>query len=195
MVITWLLCRHILYNMLVWSIFKSVPSRMAYGCYSGATAEMISTDGYLSHMFSPFRDLDGPICMNRTIKWTFLSFLLSIQSLSIVWFTMIIRVIVGVVRTGNAEDTRSDGEEDELLAEGKEELVEKAVVVGNGSAIKDGANASAEGSPSSSSSTTTRIRSNGSATVRTSRGRVRLGDQNDRKALLGRIGCEKPVSS
>ncbi|KAA8649200.1 hypothetical protein EYZ11_003765 [Aspergillus tanneri] len=173
----WLLTRHIMYPILCWSIFKEVPAKMAYGCYSGTTAEMISTDGYpnkFTYLFYPFLDLDGPICMNRTIKWIFLSFLLALEVLSIIWFTMVVRVAVGVLRTGNAEDTRSDDEDEEVYVRRKDSP--------NGG-VNPTDNASVEWR-----------RANGSSTVRPrGRGRVRLGEQSDHRALLGRIGCEKPT--
>ena len=185
---TWFITRHVLYNMLWWSIYKNVPAKMPYGCYSGFTGEMISTDGYpdaFAYMFGPFRGLGNPICMNRTIKWIFLSFLLSIQALSIVWFSMIVRVAYGVIRNGNAEDTRSD-EEDEVEVNGQ--------VTSNGSvrlAAKEGVSATPvaiENAPGLD-----RRRSNGAGSVR-ARGRGRVPfDQSDRRALLGRIGCEKPT--
>lgn len=180
---TWVAARHVLYLKLCWSIYKEVPARMAYGCYSGTTAEMTTTNGYpdqWGHLFYPFQDIDGPICMNRTIKAIFLSFLMSLQTLSLIWFGMIVRVAVGVLRSGNAEDTRSDDEEEE-------EVQTSAHVTS-----KDPSN----GSPViAESSNAEWRRSNGSATVRTrGRGRVRLGEQSDRKALLGRIGCDKPTS-
>lgn len=184
----WFVTRHVLYNMLWWSIYKNVPAQMAYGCYSGVNAEMISENGYpnaFAYLFAPFRSLENPICMNRTIKWIFLSFLLSLQGLSIVWFTMIVRVAYGVVVTGNAEDTRSD-EEDEVEIEGQ--------ALPNGSvrlAAQDGANAASVVNDSVPG--LDRRRSNGTASVR-ARGRGRVPfDQSDRKALLGRIGCEKPT--
>lgn len=175
--VTWLISRHIFYPMLCWSIFKEVPAQMAYGCYSGKTAEMISDNGYpdqFTYLFYPFLNLDGPICMNRTIKWIFLGFLLALQLLSIIWFTMVVRVAVGVLRTGNAEDTRSDDEEDAEDVRDKE---------GSSPATADTTNADWR-------------RANASATARPrgrGRGRVRLGEQSDRKALLGRIGCDKPT--
>jgi acyl-CoA-dependent ceramide synthase len=177
--VTWLITRHIFYPLLCWSIFKDVPARMPYGCYSGTTAELISTDGYpdrLTHLFYPFLNLDGPICMNRTIKWIFLSLLLSLQLLSIIWFAMVVRVAVGVLRTGNAEDTRSDDEDERVETR---------------SSNKDGPNGNAAIADATNAEWR---RSNGSSTVRPrARGRVRLGEQSDRKALLGRIGCEKPT--
>ncbi|KAH1493835.1 hypothetical protein LV164_007566 [Aspergillus fumigatus] len=180
--VTWLITRHIFYPLLCWSIYKDVPDAMAYGCYSGSTAEMISTDGYpnrFRYLFNPFLDINGPICMNRTVKWIFLGFLLALQLLSLIWFVMVVRVAVNVLRTGNAEDTRSDGEEEEEEVEvrpvGKDALNNNPVGV-------DGANAD------------WRRASSGSASVRPrARGRIPLGDQSDRKALLGRIGCDKPT--
>ena len=179
--VTWLIARHVLYLQLWWSIYKDVPTEMAYGCYSGTTAEMISTNGYpdqWQYLFYPFQNIDGPICMNRTIKWIFLSFLMSLQVLSLIWFGMIVRVAVGVLRTGNAEDTRSD-DEDEVEAGGQVQI-----------SSKDGTNGTAVVSE------TTNVewrRSNASSTARP-RGRGRLPlEQSDRKALLGRIGCDKPT--
>lgn len=184
----WVITRHVLYNMLWWSIYQNVPAQMSYGCYSGATAEMISTNGYpdaFAYLFAPFRSLENPICMNRTIKWIFLSFLLSLQGLSIVWFTMIARVAYGVVRHGNAEDTRSD-EEDEV------DVNREATANGT---VRLAARDSATAAPvvNDNAPGLDRRRSNGTASVR-ARGRGRVPfDQSDRKALLGRIGCEKPT--
>ncbi|KKK15718.1 hypothetical protein P175DRAFT_0535389 [Aspergillus ochraceoroseus IBT 24754] len=179
MMVVWLVSRHIYYPMLCWSIFKDIPDAMPYGCYSRTPAEMITTNGYLdkfTYLFSPFFNVDGPICMNPTVKWIFLCSLLSLQALSLVWFSMVVRVAVGVLRTGNAEDTRSDDEEEE------EEVSGPGKEVPNGTTVStDVSNAEWR-------------RSNGSASVRPrGRGRVRLGDQSDRKALLGRIGCDKPT--
>ncbi|KAL5363952.1 TLC domain-containing protein [Aspergillus floccosus] len=179
----WLISRHIFYPLLCWSIYKNVPAAMSYGCYSGTTAEMISTDGYpdrFTYLFYPFLNIDGPICMNRTIKWIFLSFLLALQALSLIWFTMIVRVAIVVLRTGNAEDSRSDDEE--------EAAVDAAAAAAAG---KDGPNGSTV--PADVAAAEWR-RANGPSTVRArGRGRVRLGEQSDRKALLGRIGCDKPT--
>lgn len=181
--VTWLIARHLIYLKLCWSIYNEVPAQMAYGCYSGTTAEMTTTNGYpdqLGYLFYPYMDIDGPICMNRTIKWIFLSFLLFLQGLSVIWFGMIVRVAVGVLRTGNAEDTRSDDEDETVETNTSRRVAGKE---------------SANGSPViAESSNAEWRRSNGTATVRTrGRGRIRLGEQSDRKELLGRIGCDKPT--
>ena len=183
---TWFVTRHILYNVLTWSIHKNIPARLPYGCYIGG--EMISTDGYpnaLAYMFAPFRSLENPICMNATIKWIFLVFLMSLQVLSIVWFTMIVRVAYGVICTGAADDSRSD-EEDEV-----EIIVEEAT---NGS-VRLAAKESVSATPvvNDAAPALDRRRSSGAASMR-ARGRGRVPfDQSDRRALLGRIGCDKPT--
>ena len=180
--ITWLIARHVLYLQLCWSIYRDVPAEMNYGCYSGTTAEMLTTDGYpdqWQYLFSPFLDIDGPICMNRTIKWIFLSYLMSLQVLSLIWFGMIVRVAVGVLRTGNAEDTRSDEEDEGVESPGQVQV-----------SSKDG---SAGTTIAADSASADWRRANSSSNMRP-RGRGRLPlEQSDRKALLGRIGCDKPT--
>jgi acyl-CoA-dependent ceramide synthase len=193
--IVWFVARHVIYPSLCWSIYKNVPKFMAYGCYSGVTGELLTTNGNpdaWAHRLGPFRDINGPICMNPGTKGIFLSFLLFLQVLSIAWFTMIIGVAVRVLRTGEAEDSRSDAE-DEVEVEGAEDGF------ANGTIGRETAKGSAmihEGSRSGSEHAWRK--SNGSTQVhpvriRTGRGRVRLSDQSDRKALLGRIGCDKPT--
>ncbi|KAJ5757905.1 uncharacterized protein N7511_006599 [Penicillium nucicola] len=184
---TWFITRHIVYPALCWSIYKNVPAQMSYGCYSGSTAEMISDNGYpnsVAYLFGPYLNLENPICMNRTVKWIFLSLLLTLEGLSIVWFSMIVRVAYGVLCGGNAEDSRSD-EEDEAEVEDQSSSHVAVHLV-----AKDGANPDTiamEAAPGLD-----RRRSNGASVRARGRGRVPF-DQSDRKALLGRIGCEKPT--
>jgi acyl-CoA-dependent ceramide synthase len=184
---TWFITRHIIYPALCWSIYKNVPAQMSYGCYSGSTAEMISENGYpnsFAYLFGPYFNLENPICMNRTVKWIFLSLLLTLEGLSIVWFSMIVRVAYGVLCGGNAEDSRSD-EEDEAEVEDQPASHVPVHLV-----VKDGATPdiiAIDGAPGLD-----RRRSNGASVRARGRGRVPF-DQSDRKALLGRIGCEKPT--
>lgn len=149
---------------------------------------MISTNPYpdaFAYLFAPMMNLENPVCMNPTIKAIFLAFLISIQLLSVVWFTMIVRVAYTTITTGAAEDSRSD-EEDEVEAD-PESTANGTVRL----AAKDGISAppvAVDTAPGLD-----RRRSNGSTSMR-ARGRGRVPfDQSDRKALLGRIGCEKPT--
>ncbi|KAL1957148.1 hypothetical protein VTO42DRAFT_6291 [Malbranchea cinnamomea] len=188
----WFVARHVLYMSLWWSIYKNVPDVMPFGCYSGITGEMITTDGApdnWSHLLYPFWDINGPICMSPRIKWTFLSFLLMIQTLSLIWFGMILRIAVNVLRSGVAEDTRSDDED--------ERVPENGTKVQNGDGFANGVTESSEaehGWQRMVVSTGTDL-NHPPVRIRTPRGRVTLSDQNERKALLGRIGCDKPASA
>ncbi|KAJ5501606.1 TRAM1-like protein [Penicillium expansum] len=186
---TWFITRHLIYPMVCWSVYYDLPRELTYGCYTGSTSEFISAEApnAFAYMLGPYFSLDNPICFNPTLKWMFLSLLLFIEGLSIVWFSMIARVAYGVVCGGNAEDTRSD-EEDEYETE-----------VGNQTASHVPAHLAAmDGVPTDPLETGNapglgRRRSNGTASVR-ARGRGRVPfDPSDRKALLGRIGCEKPT--
>ncbi|OJD27997.1 hypothetical protein ACJ73_00603 [Blastomyces percursus] len=202
--VTWVISRHIVYNLLWWSIYVNVPDVMPYGCYSATTTKLISPAANSTldnsavsidlnnwnHLLHPFQDLGGRICMSPRIKWVFLSFLLFLQILALIWFTMILRVAVKVLKSGSAEDSRSDDEEEE------EEVNSETVRTGGNGAIAgvgDGVNgngtAIVSGSSASSSLTG---QGHHPVRIRTGRGRVTLSDQNDRKALLGRIGCDKP---
>ncbi|KAJ5579000.1 hypothetical protein N7450_007867 [Penicillium hetheringtonii] len=183
---TWFITRHVLYNVLCWSIYQNVPARMSYGCY--AHGEMISENGYpdaFSYLFAPFMDLENPVCMNPTIKFIFLAFLVSIQLLSVLWFTMIVRVAYTTITTGAAEDSRSD-EEDEVEADPES--------TANGTArlaAKDGVSAAL--SPLIQHQLWTVGGRMGQRPCVPVAVVVFLFDQSDRKALLGRIGCEKPT--
>ncbi|THC97655.1 hypothetical protein EYZ11_002881 [Aspergillus tanneri] len=158
MLLVWLVTRHIFFPQLCWSIYKDVPTHMPYACYSGATGEILlgypegypsSRDTWATYLLYlyPFQDLDGPICMNASIKWAFIASLVALQALSLVWFGMVVRVAMRVLRTGVAEDTRSDDEE---------------------------SRSHGAGATGFDPSVVRRVR--------------------DPKALLGRIGCEKPTS-
>ena len=53
--------------------------------------------------------------MNKTIMYSFLSFLLLLQVLMVIWFAIIARIAIRVLEGRRADDPRSDGEQDELV--------------------------------------------------------------------------------
>ncbi|KAK2774872.1 sphingosine N-acyltransferase lag1 [Onygenales sp. PD_12] len=182
-VVIWVISRHIIYPTLWWSIYKNIPDVMPFGCYSAATTELVAPEGPIdnwSHILSPFQEIGGRICMSPRIKWIFLGFLAFLQILALIWFTMILRVAVKVLRSGSAEDSRSDDEDEPLDTEERQNGNTITSHPTNGTAVVSGSsNGSAQG--------------HHPVRIRTGRGRVTLSDQNDRKALLGRIGCDKPT--
>ncbi|ODH14274.1 hypothetical protein ACO22_06618 [Paracoccidioides brasiliensis] len=211
-VVIWIISRHIIYNKLWYSIYLNIPDAIPYGCYSASTTKMLSPhspspspcplskplnqtlsiDNW-THLLHPFHRLGGTICMSPRIKWVFLSLLLFIQILAIIWFTMILRVAIKVLKSGSAEDSRSDGEEEEEGGDEKDVRGDVggrdgSVVVGNG-----GGGDGIGGVNGSSTSASGGREGHHPLRIRTGRGRVTLSDQNDRKSLLGRIGCDKPL--
>lgn len=173
--LAWFVTRHVIFPVLCWSIYINLPGVLSYGCYSGKTAELLSTNPYsdqFATLFNPYLSGDGAFCMTPTVKWIFLSALLFLLGLSLLWFTMIVKVVITFVRTGKSEDSRSDDEDEEEAEQSENEDSETTA-------------------ERSSGSESAWRRANGSVRTRRGGGRV-LGD-SDRKALLGRIGCDKPT--
>jgi acyl-CoA-dependent ceramide synthase len=150
---------------------------MNYGCYSGATGEMVDSEHLSSWRYmEPFFDQKGTICLDKGVKWVFLSMLLMLQVLSIVWFGMILKVAYGVLKGAPAEDSRS-GDEDELDDEAK---CEKDPIIEE---VKH--TASAKIRPSTSDGVPIQpayFRDGGG-------GRLRIPRSRDRKEMIGRVGC------
>lgn len=200
-VLAWVGTRHVMYLQLCWDIYKDVPGpdTMLFGCYSGKTSQLIpdmpAQPDYFSHLFWPLMDVEGPICLNNQVKWIFLGMLLMLQTLSLIWFGMIVRVIAKILMGGNAEDTRSDDEGDEEEEE-IQDVKHSTIEAPNGKRdnITD-LNVCVGGSGGNSLEYDTAGSSNGFSRVsRPTSTRRRLMDAENRKELLARIGCEKPVA-
>ena len=126
--------------------------------------------------FDPFFDQKGTICLDRNIKSVFLGLLLMLQVLSIVWFGMIIKVALSVLKGEGASDTRS-GDEDE--GEEDEERGETCEVRANGKPSQS-ANGKTMASGSEAPSRQTGL---------FQRSGIRVPGSRDRKELIGRVGC------
>lgn len=178
-----------------YDIYTDVPgsSTMLYGCYSGGTYELLpnipAQPDYFSHLAWPFQDSEGAICLNTEVKWIFLGMLGFLQTLNLVWFVMILKVVAGIVMGGKPEDTRSDDEADANVAE----------VVGNGDVEikRRPANVTDLNICVSSGSSEYDV-GQGFSTLsapkpKPTSARRRLMDVENRKELLARIGCEKQL--
>lgn len=178
--VSWFLARHVVYMMVCWSVYAHTPEIMPIGCFSGTNGNLVGPEAAppgLSWLAEPYLNSTGRVCYNETVKWAFLAPLLLLQVITIVWFTMIIRVAMKVLRGDGAEDSRSDDEEEGEEEEEEEFFYEEALEEEVGvealdfkswerrSGIKRQANSSG----------------------------VSLPGHSDRKELLGRIGCEKQV--
>lgn len=171
---TWVVARHGIYVSLCWSIYRDVPLVMSYGCYSGATMQPQDPNLLgIRRYIEPFFDQKGTICLDRIVKWVFLSMLLMLQVLSMVWFAMIIKVAYTVLKGGPANDTRSDDEEDE--GDEPEQIRPEYE-----SKHPPSSDIRASGNDPASSQSRYFQRGEGGIRIRRSR---------DRKEMIGRVGC------
>ena len=187
---TWLIARHGIYNVLCWAIYRDVPRVMSFACYAGATGELENDPAKLVSRWryaEPFFDQNGTICLDRSVKWVFLGLLFMLQILSIVWFGMIVKVALSMVKGEGANDTRSSDEEDDEVEEEEktemEELAEqqKETILNGKATLLSSGKARASGSEASPP------RQMG--LFQTGAGRIRVPGSKDRKELIGRVGC------
>lgn len=148
-----------------------------------------------SNLVKAYTDRTGPICWNPTIRYGFLSLLLALQVIMLMWFATIASIVYKVVRGENAEDARSD-DEDEGEVEGETTVVINVAKSGVEFAAPveqevgvEAINFTRKSSPSGG------VRPYKKQTRRSS-GRasgISIPGHGDRKELLGRIGCDKPT--
>jgi acyl-CoA-dependent ceramide synthase len=190
--LTWILARHIFYLMICYSVWADIPIVIQSGCYRGASGHITgpfpAPNGY-THLFEPFRDPEGIVCWNNQIKWGFLSALLFLQCITIMWFGMIVRVAISVLKGGAADDVRSDDEEDceddvidKRILSTIEQLDEPELPPYEEEVGVESINLKGRTSNAS------RFRKGGSSSSG-----VSLPGHSDRKELLGRIGCDKGI--
>ncbi|KAL8738720.1 MAG: hypothetical protein Q9181_000542 [Wetmoreana brouardii] len=197
--IVWFIARHVLYLIVCYSVYAEIPKEITYGCYWGSNANLkgpLEVPNDFDHLLQPFRDPEGLVCWDNGIKWAFLTALLALQVILLVWFGMIIRVALKVLKGGEAEDSRSDdegSEEDEDVEKEDEGYFQQTP---NGTAIhmntrpievpplEEEVGVESMNLVTRKTSQNKRYRKIGS----TASG-VHL--PSDRKELLGRIGCDK----
>ncbi|KAG5980606.1 hypothetical protein E4U55_003852 [Claviceps digitariae] len=178
--LSWLIARHVLYMMVCWSVYAHTAEVMTpLGCYRGSNDNLIGPEAPppgVMWVIEPFYNSTGWICNTDVVKWFFLAPLLTLQGITIYWFTMIVRVAMKVIRGHGAEDSRSDhesvDEEDEYVYEEAKPLEEEV---------------DADQIDLRSWERRTGVRRQASSSG------VSLPGHSDRKELLGRIGCEKQV--
>lgn len=218
-IVVWFITRHIFYPIVCWSIYKHIPEEISFGCYSGSDSDLhgpIPVPNDWDHLAQPFRDPEGLVCWNSSISWVFLSMLLSLFCLVLIWFVQIVRVAYKVISGHSAEDIRSDDEDEEEEEEveadtakmekqghanntntsgGTPLLIEKEVLSTEREYLNSASRkSSSEGSSGGSSkSIPGRRRSSRRRAEGGHSSGVNLLAGSDRKELLGRIGCDKPT--
>lgn len=193
--LSWFISRHVFYLKVIYSIYKDLPRGITNGCYSGGmhnlTGPFEAPDDYY-HLMTPFIDPEGVVCWSDNITWAFIYALLALQALLLIWFGMIVRVVVKVLRGGDAIDSRSDDEgeegdeEDEAETtvyekQGEVDAIEHAIAP---PPLEEEVGVESINLGSQRNSPARKFRKGGGAASG-----VTL--HSDRKELLGRIGCDK----
>ncbi|KAK3364522.1 longevity assurance proteins LAG1/LAC1 [Lasiosphaeria hispida] len=181
--VSWFAARHVLYLVVCYSVWTSTFDGLPVGCFSGPAHNLtgpfdVPPEKSSIYLLEPLWTSDGLVCYNDTAKWWFLSLLLFLQALTIMWFSLIIRVAVKVLKGEAADDIRSDDEadeedEDEFVYEEAQPLEQEVGV--DEIDLKNWER-----------------RTGVKRQAPTATG-VSLPGHSDRKELLGRIGCEKQV--
>ncbi|KAH7112827.1 TLC domain-containing protein [Dendryphion nanum] len=198
---SWFITRHIFFNLVCWSIYAHTPTAMAPGCYlpdksfvpMSSTKEFAALGGndIWGNILKAYTDRNGPICWNPTIRYGFLSLLVSLQVLLVLWFVMILKVVWRVVTGRGADDVRSDDEceEDELSVDDDLNTPINAIKAGHEWVpVEQEVGVEALTFTRASPSVRKSKRTSGSRSSGMS-----IAGHGDRKELLGRIGCDKPT--
>lgn len=178
--------RHVGYFLVLWSIQTEAPNIIKYGCYWGPNSNLqgpIEPPDQLGHLIQPFLDPEGLVCWSTNIARYFMVTLVSLQVILLLWFAMIIRVAVKVIRGGGAEDSRSDDEEPGEEAEPDQKSHYKNEIYVTNSPSHEEA-VSVQATPYRRSSPPKRFRKGAGVASG-------VTIPSDRKELLGRIGCDK----
>lgn len=163
--------------MICWTIYSDAPGLLTSACFRGTAEDLqgpFPTSNSWSHLLEPFRDPAGMICSNDSIIFGFLSYLLLLEVIMIMWFALIVRVAIRVLKGSSAEDVRSDSEmEEEVIEYAEAGPIEEEVGV-EGIDLKQWE------------------RRTGVKRAQNSTG-ISLPGHSDRKEFLNRIGCEKQI--
>ncbi|KAI9836942.1 MAG: sphingosine N-acyltransferase lag1 [Thelocarpon superellum] len=213
--VTWFVARHVLYVIVIWSVYADSPVIIQSGCYAGKNGAIVGpfpAPQSFGHRFQPFFDPEGLLCWDNQILGTFLSMLLFLEVVALIWFGMIIRVAWRVIHGGTAEDSRSDDEcdeeeeEDDLLDEEEQHVgtrmhgwpsdlrrsspsssssLDRGMTLITSPPLEEEVGVEAINLKGRSTSLSRRYKKAASTSGAT------LPGHSDRKDLLGRIGCDK----
>ena len=188
-ILVWFVTRHVLYAMVVYSVYDDIPKEINYGCYSGSAHNIsgpIEVPNDYAHLIDPFRDPNGLVCWDNSTTLAYVFTLSALQVILLLWFGMIIRVAAKVLRGGEAEDSRSDDEDEEEeeetheMSSDKKQSYDKPIEV---TPLEEEVSFDELNICTHRSSPARRYRKGGGMASG-----VNL--HSDRKELLGRIGCD-----
>ena len=109
----WLITRHVFFIMTCWSVYSDLPRLLTPACFKGTADNLqgpFPVPDDWSHLIEPFRNPTGTVCFNDNIMLGFLSYLLILQVMMIIWSVFIVRVAMCVLQGHSAEDISGDDE-------------------------------------------------------------------------------------
>ncbi|KAF2743293.1 longevity assurance proteins LAG1/LAC1 [Sporormia fimetaria CBS 119925] len=198
--ITWFVTRHVFYPMVIWSVYKHTPTTMVPGCHLNDGSVIPPSDPRFeeqggnqlwSNILQSYINRDGPVCWSPALRHSFLFLLIALQLIICLWSITIAKIIWKVAIGENAEDARSGDEGGDTEDEIDMELANVTHPINGIKSSHDlpaieeevGVDALSYKCRKRTSSTRTTSRSSG----------ISISGHGDKKELLGRIGCDKPV--
>ena len=175
--------------MVCWSAYSHTRSIIPSACYKGPADNLdgpfpIPQQGW-SHLIAPFRESNGTVCFDDTVRMSFVSYLMFLQVLMVLWSFFIVQVIVRVMQGKGADDVRSDGEDEEEEEEEDEAMENEGLEYIEAQPLEEEVGVDGldfEGWKRRTHAT----RVAGSSGVS-------VPGHSDRKELLNRIGCDKKI--
>jgi very-long-chain ceramide synthase len=112
--VTWIVGRHFFYIGIVHSVWKGSIKLIPYGCWTSNSEHIpvAVNSPDISTLMRQVFDPTGTVCYTKPIQYSFITLLLVLQVITLMWFYMILRVAWKVIKGGGADDTRSDDEDD-----------------------------------------------------------------------------------
>lgn len=185
--VVWFITRHIIFLIVTYSLYADSHKIIDLGCYWGSNRNLhgpIDPPDFFDHLTQPFRDPEGLVCWTSSIKWTFVGSLLFLQVILLMWFGMIVRVAMKVIKGQEAADSRSDEEEEEEEDQYKADKKQDSNAAWtNAPPLEEEVGVEAIDLSRRKTSPARHYRKGAAASG------VTL--HSDRKELLGRIGCDK----
>ena len=111
--VIWVAARHVTFMMATYSVYAHSDTMSPPGCYHGKMGSITGPfppPNKYDHLLEPFINPEGLVCWTGPVKWGFVNSLLFLQLLTLIWFSMILKVAIKVLKGGQADDTRSDDE-------------------------------------------------------------------------------------
>lgn len=170
--------------MVIRSVYFDVPAIVPQTCFQGGMHNLqgpLPQPSGWSWLLEPFKDPEGLICFNQYTFTGFFGYLVALQGIMVMWSYAILKVVVKVLSGQNAEDIRSDDEEEEEVSGLEEEKNEEYGFLEEEADVDDGIVKAWE------RRRLALVKRSGSSSA------LHLPGHSDRKEFLNRIGCEKQI--